>query len=136
MRTARLARVGLLVALAFLAAPVAANQLQKNEYQMQREQAQKYEPAPLLTPQRMGGGGVVTLRIRFYADSEYRASGLRWQERTKQELAELNRIVEPAFGGRFEAESFPRWERQGGSGQLEPVLAELIRIDPGADVDW
>jgi predicted Zn-dependent protease len=136
MRTTRLARVGLLAALAVLAAPAAANQLQKNEYQMQRDQAQKFEPAPLVTPQRMGGGGVVSLRIRFYADSEYRASGLRWQERTKQELSELNRIVEPGFGVRFEAESFHRWDRQGSGSQLEPLLAELTRLDPGADVDW
>jgi tetratricopeptide (TPR) repeat protein len=136
MPNARAWRLALLAALAALPRPAGANQLQKNEYQMQREQVQKLEPAPILTPQRTGGGGVVTLRIRFYADSEYRASGLRWQERAKQQLAELNRVVEPGFGVRFEAESFHRWERQGGSGQLEPLLAELTRIDPGADVDW
>ena len=132
----RLLRFAVLLLGSALARPAAANQFQKNEYQEQREHAQKFEPAPLLVPQRVGGHGVVTLRLRFYADSEYRASGLRWQERTKQQLAALNRIIEPGFGVRFEAESFHRWDRQGDSAQLAPLLADLTRLDPGADVDW
>jgi hypothetical protein len=116
----------------------ARGQLQQNEYQQQQEHAARFEPAPLLAPSRTGGGPAATVRVRFYADDEYRSSsgGGRWQERVRVMLSNLNQVVEPTFGVRFEGESFRRWPRQGQSGALQPMLEQLERLDPGPDVDW
>jgi tetratricopeptide (TPR) repeat protein len=117
--------------------PTAASaQWQKNEYQLQKEHMAQFEPAPLLGPRRDNAGAPALVRIRFYADEGYRSGGARWADRMKSQLAEMNRVVGPVFGLRFEGESFRRWDRQGGSGPLVPVLEELERLDPGRDVDW
>jgi tetratricopeptide (TPR) repeat protein len=128
------------VGVAFLpGAGLAWAQLQQSEYQQQQEQAARYEPAPLLAPSRPDGSGPsAVIRARFYADDEYRSSsgGGRWQDRVRGMLASLNKVVEPTFGVRFEAEGFRRWQRQGAGGALQPMLEELERLDPGPDVDW
>jgi tetratricopeptide (TPR) repeat protein len=111
-------------------------QFQENEYQLQKHAAQALEPAPLRAPKRQGGGELASLRLRFFADAEYRATGLRWQEKIKLQLAALNQVVGPAFGVRFEAESFRRWDRKASSARLGEMLEELERLDPGRDVDW
>jgi tetratricopeptide (TPR) repeat protein len=116
------------------AAPGARAQWQKNQYQMEKEAAQKYLPAPLVAPGRQGGA-LTPVRIRFYADEDYRA-GARWQDRMRGQLADLNQVVGPSFGVRFEAESFRRWTRKSGAGSLDPMIAELQQLDRGQDVDW
>jgi Flp pilus assembly protein TadD len=127
----------MLVGMLALPAP-ARGQLQQNDYQRQQEHAARFEPAPLLAPSRQGGGAPATVRIRFYADDDYRSSGGggRWQERVRLTLGSLNQLVEGTFGIRFEGESFRRWPRQGPGGALQPILADLEKLDPGPDVDW
>jgi Flp pilus assembly protein TadD len=129
----------MLLAIGLLSLPAAVwGQLQQNEHQRQQERAARFEPAPLLAPSRMGGGQGATVRIRFYADDDYRSSGGggRWQDRLRVTLAALNQVVEPSFGVRFEGESFRRWPRQGPGGAVQAMLAELEQLDPGPDVDW
>src|SRR2546423_9211489 len=114
------------VALALsLPAGRAGAQWRKNEYQLQRDAAAQYEPAPLTIAHRAEGRPIEILRLRFYADDEYRAGGASWKMRVQTELGDLNRIVEPAFAVRFEAESFRRWDRRSGKGALAPMLSEL-----------
>ncbi len=132
----RAARWIVAAGLALGAAPAAA-QWQKNEYQLQKEAAAHYEPTPLAVQRRAGGGAAVRLRVRFYSDREYRSSGgPQWQDRVRAQLEQLNRLLQPAFGVRLEGESFRHWDRQGPNGTLAPMLDELERLDPGADVDW
>ncbi len=133
----RLLRGVVLVGL--LCAPLRGRaQLQQNEYQQQQDYAAKFEPAPLLAPGRPGGGPSGLVRLRFYADDEFRSSsgGGRWQDRVRGQLLSLNQVVEPTFGIRFEGESFRRWERTGKGGALQPMLEELEKLDKGPDVDW
>ena len=129
-----------MVLLGLVCAPLTARgQLQQNEYQQQKEHAAMFEPAPLLAPTRPGASGAgATVRVRFYADDDYRSSsgGGRWQDRIRVMLTMVNKVVEPTFGVRFEGESFRRWPRQGPSGALQPMLDELERLDAGPDVDW
>jgi hypothetical protein len=135
---ARHVHIGVVTLAGLLAAQDARGQLQQTEYEAQKEQALRYEPAPLLAPTRQGGGAAATVRVRFYADDEYRSSGGggRWQDRVRVMLGLLNQVVEPSFGVRFEGESFRRWPRQGQSGALPPMLDQLEKLDAGPDVDW
>jgi tetratricopeptide (TPR) repeat protein len=98
-------------------------------------EARRLEPA---TPEVIVGrsqGAPRVLKLRFYADRDYRAVTLRWQERARAWLDVLNRVVTPGLGVRFEAESFRRWDRQSSNGGLEPILAELVQKDGAGDVD-
>jgi tetratricopeptide (TPR) repeat protein len=101
----------------------------------EREAAKAYEPAALSVA-RGRRAPIETLRVRFYADEDYRAGGGRWQERVRGELDSMNRALEPALAIRLEAESFRRWNRKAPPGQLGPMLEELETFDAGADVDW
>src|SRR5262245_30541193 len=117
-----------------LAAPAAA--AWKTELELQNEAAATLEPYPLHVPRRPRAAAPVVLRLRVYADSEYRAAGSRWQDRMKSLLARVNEALEPGLGVRLEAVEFRRWERTGPSGALGPMVEELKRTDAGADVDW
>jgi tetratricopeptide (TPR) repeat protein len=130
----RRAAAGALAALLLATAPAGA--MWKTELELQKEAAARLEPYPLHVPRRPRAAPAVVLRLRFYADSDYRAAGSRWQDRMKSLLAKLNEAVEPGFGVRFEGVEFRRWDRTGPSGALGPMLEELKRLDAGADVDW
>ena len=45
----------------------ASAQWQKNEYQLQREAASRYEPTPIIINHRARGAPTV-MRVRFYCD--------------------------------------------------------------------
>jgi hypothetical protein len=127
---------GLVVATVLLvAAPARAQWWQKNEYQLQKDAAERYVPAPLRADWK-AQGAVRVLRLRFWADADYRAGGANWQDRVRAQLEHLNAVLEPAFAVRLSAESFHRWDRASGGGALAAMLDELARKDPGDDVDW
>jgi predicted Zn-dependent protease len=135
MRLLRLPAV-LGVAVAVLSGAAARAQFD-NQADAQRRAAQGLAPAPLVLPAPAEPRKSITeVRIRFYADDDYRAGLFRWADRTKTQLGYLNKIVEPAFGVRFEAESFRRWHRESGSSDIFKMLAELEKQDAGAGVDW
>jgi tetratricopeptide (TPR) repeat protein len=94
------------------------------------------EPALLEISQRPHHGPPRTLRFRFYADAAYRSNVVRWQERVKGWLDDLNRVVTPGFGVRLEAESFHRWERAAGRASVEQALDDLRTQDVGDEADW
>jgi predicted Zn-dependent protease len=103
----------------------------------QRRAAEGLAPADLMLPapaQRPTTTAVV--RVRFYADDDYRAGLFRWADRTKMQLQLVNKVLEGAFGVRFEPESFRRWHRTSGNIDIYQMLAELEKMDPGEGVDW
>jgi predicted Zn-dependent protease len=103
----------------------------------QRQAAERLAPAPLLLPAPAERRKSVTeVKIRFYADDEYRAGLFRWADRTRTQLGYLNQIVEPAFGIRFEPESFRRWHRESAGSDIHQMVSELEKLDAGAGVDW
>src|SRR5687768_3794576 len=100
--------VGCLAALLAAVAPgVRADNPLSPGLDEQRGRARQYEPAAL-TPPGLSTGRVVTVKIRFYADPDYRAGLFRWADRVKAQLSHLNQFLEPGFGVRLEAESFRR----------------------------
>ena len=117
---------------------VAAGQWQKNEAELEAAAATHLEPAPLVARRWAAAGAEVrALRVRFYADAEYRAAGVHWQDRVRGQLAELNALLTPAFAIRLEADGFRRWDRRDrGAGDLSGLLDQLQAFDSGEDVDW
>jgi predicted Zn-dependent protease len=137
-RAVRLARVGLGSAwLALIGTAQAQVNLPFGEAARQRDAAGAWAPAPLQLPAPAERNkNPVTVSLRFYADDDYRAGLFRWAERARTQLGYLNQIVEPAFGIRFEAESFRRWHRESSGSDVNKMLAELEKMDPGIGVDW
>ena len=120
------------------AGEVAAQNPFTPEANAQREAARGLEPVALeppvpATPRR---SAAIAVKIRFYADGDYRAGLFRWADRAKAQLSQLNQFIEPAFGVRLEAESFRRWHREGGNGDVFKLLEELEKMDAGQGVDW
>jgi tetratricopeptide (TPR) repeat protein len=77
-----------------------------------------------------------TVRLRVYADPEYRASGTRWQERARGMVDDINQLTGPTYGVLFEIESLRRWDGPGRGASAGQALAALETLDPGSDVDW
>jgi tetratricopeptide (TPR) repeat protein len=108
----------------------------------ERDAARRLLPQPfsltpaggLLTPAAGLPGEVRVVRVRFYADQDYRTLVLNWQKRLHGQLARLNAIVEQVFAVRFEIESVRDWDRSHNGMALEPILTELEALDPARGV--
>jgi hypothetical protein len=98
--------------------------------------AQAMEPATYRFPARSWRGSSRVLKLRFWADGDFRAVTPAWKIKTRAWLSQLSRMIEPAFGVTFEAESFHEWDRPATYGSLGQALDELKEKDPGKDVDW
>jgi tetratricopeptide (TPR) repeat protein len=128
-------RAPLVLALCALSADAGANPFTPG-LDAQRRAAQSLMPAQIALPApHTRPRNIAVLRIRFYADEDYRAGLFRWADRTKTQLDQLNQIVEPALGVRFEPEGFRRWHRESGSSDIFKMLDELEKLDPGPGVD-
>src|SRR5947199_342512 len=89
---------GTLAALVVLGASGPARaQWQKNEYQLDKARLARFEPVPLVVQRRSNREPQAILRIRFYADDDFRTGSGAWQDQLRAQLLDLNRITEPAF---------------------------------------
>jgi tetratricopeptide (TPR) repeat protein len=77
-----------------------------------------------------------TLRVRVYADRDYRGGVLRWQTKVRGEIDRVNHVVEPVFNVHFEIESLREWDRAHVGVPLDALLGELDALDGARDVDW
>jgi hypothetical protein len=103
----------------------------------QRESAGRLAPKGLdLTPAAAWAGEPRPIRLRIYADQDYRGLMMRWQPKVRAQIDRLNAVVGPVFGVRFEIESFRDWDRSHVGQPLEPILKELEALDPAREVDW
>ncbi len=95
-----------------------------------------YEAAEKITPTRVRAvgawpGEVQTKKVRVWADDEYRAQHVRWQEGFQEILDDANDILAAQFGVRLTAE-YVSWSYRPSPGQpLEETLAALTSQDPG-----
>ena len=87
-----------------------------------------------LTPAAGLPGEVRVVRVRFYADKDYRMLVLKWQKRLHAQIARINAIVEPVFAVHFEIESIRDWDRSHNGMAFETLLTELEALDPARDV--
>jgi tetratricopeptide (TPR) repeat protein len=99
------------------------------------------EYARTLAPKRLEGASSApatgprrTLRVRVYADTDYRSQVLQWTRGIEAQLRRASAVVEGPLGVVFEVDSTRAWNRTGGQ-DLETALTQLEALDPGEDVD-
>jgi tetratricopeptide (TPR) repeat protein len=76
------------------------------------------------------------LRLRVYADRDYRGGVLHWREKVRAEIEHVNHVVEPVFNVHFDLESLREWDASHVGVALDPILVELETMDAARDVDW
>ncbi|HEY7374102.1 MAG TPA: hypothetical protein VIF57_18215, partial [Polyangia bacterium] len=87
---------------------------------------------PAVAPQ----GESRVIRLRVYADRDYRGTVLRWQSRTRAQIQHVNAVLGPVFNVRFEIESLRDWDRSHfGVPLADPLIEELTALDPAKEVD-
>jgi hypothetical protein len=103
----------------------------------ERDAAKRLEPGQLdLSPAPDRPAELRAIKLRVYADRDYRNIVLRWQSRMRTQIQRVNGVVAPVFGVRFEIESLRDWDASHAGMQLEPILKELEALDPAREVDW
>jgi hypothetical protein len=75
------------------------------------------------------------VRVRVYADRDYRMLVLRWQGHLRDQIKRINAVVEPVFALRFEIDSLHDWDRAHSGVSLDAILTEVEALDPAKDVD-
>jgi tetratricopeptide (TPR) repeat protein len=101
------------------------------------------EYARTLAPKRLEGassstpasGPRRTLRVRVYADADYRAQVLRWDADIEAQLRRASAVVEGPLGVVFEVDSTRVWNRPASGQDLDTALNQLEVLDTGEDVD-
>jgi hypothetical protein len=102
----------------------------------ERDRARTLAPVELdLTPFARPEGAPRALRVRFYADTDYRAGVLQWQTKTSQLVARVNRVTLALFNVQFEIESVREWNRSHSGVPFASLLTELEALDDARDVD-
>ena len=104
----------------------------KSKTEAQRDMATKMTP-PALVVDAEWAGAVTTAKIRVYADDDFRAQNVHWQQTFQAQLDYANEVLGSLFGVKLDAE-YRTWNRRQVGGTLSDGLAELIKLDPGGDV--
>lgn len=124
--------MALIVGGCFAVSPVMTFGGGKSQTQSQRDMATKMTP-PALVVDAEWAGTVTTAKIRVYADDDFRAQNVHWQQTFQAQLDYANEVVGSQFGVKLEAE-YRTWDRRQIGGTLSDALAELMKLDAGADV--
>jgi biopolymer transport protein ExbD len=126
---------GVMLALAtgcFAATPVMHFGAGKSPEEAQHETLSKLMP-PQLVAEREWRGEVRSLKIRVWADDEYRSQNVQWQHTFQEELEYANSVLAAMLGIRFDAE-YRVWQRHAPGATLSEDLAALAHQDPGDGV--
>jgi tetratricopeptide (TPR) repeat protein len=101
----------------------------------ERRHAADMLPAAL-QPTSTEGGAIGRLRVRVYADDDYRAQNPDHQAKIRLLMERASRLLEPTIGARLEVVQIRPWQRTGSDRQtLQDSLEQLEGLDPGHDVD-
>jgi hypothetical protein len=99
----------------------------------QRDLIRDHAPALLSAPE-VWSGSVSTVRIRVWADDDYRAQNRRWRASFDELLAYANEVLAPAVGIRLVADHRDWSFRPGPGNTIDDVLGILRRHDRGDGV--
>ncbi len=106
----------------------------RTEKDVQRDYARTLRPAQLAD--RAPEQRVRNAPVRVLVDDEYRTEILRWQDRIEAQIERANRVLVAQFGVRLTVREIRPWERSGRARTLSAAMDDLVRDDPGSDVDW
>ena len=104
----------------------------KSAHEAQHDTLQEFMPAVLSTDGAWHGA-IATAKIRVYADDEYRAQNLKWEQTFGEQLEYANAVLGSQFGVKLVAEYRP-WNHHAPGNGLPEDLDELRALDPGDDV--
>jgi tetratricopeptide (TPR) repeat protein len=109
----------------------------KTPVQRQRDSAKTLAPGRLdLEPLGRFDTPPRAVRVRVYADRDYRGGVLHWREKARSQIERVSNVVEAVFNVRFEIESLREWDETHAGAEL-PALAEALdALDGARDVDW
>jgi hypothetical protein len=127
-------RLGVVLALAcgcFMHAPMHFGS-GKSASEAQHQRATELTPPQLDTVPKQGGS-VRTMKIRVWADDQYRAQNVRWQHSFEEPLGYANEVLASTLAIRLEPE-YRTWDRHAPGATLAEDLDALAREDPGNDV--
>ena len=89
-----------------------------------------------LDPAVAPAGEVRTIRLRIYADRDYRGTVIRWQAKARAQIQRINAVLGPVFNVHFEIESLREWDRSHvGQPLNNRMLDELQTLDQAREVD-
>lgn len=106
----------------------------KRPVDYEREYARSLAPKRLETS-APAAGPVRKLRVRVYADADYRGQTLRWERGIEAQLQRASDVVRGPLAVEFEVDSLRAWERRGAQQDLDSSLQQLEALDAGEDVD-
>lgn len=110
---------------------------------MQKDYAETLRPAPLdaappSTDKPPRDSPKSTLRVRVWADGDYRGQTPRWEARIRDQFDRANALLESTLGTRLVVIEIKAWDRSGALTEngLAPALLQLEQADPAEDVDF
>jgi hypothetical protein len=104
----------------------------KSAKEAQHETMSDLAPARLAT-ESTWAGDIATRKIRVWADDQYRAQNVRWQQSFEEPLERANLVLTAVFGLRLVPE-YHAWERHVAGSTVAADLEALAGRDPGHDV--
>lgn len=104
----------------------------KSARQAQRDTMNTFTPAQLEV-EHSWTGAVRLAKVRVWADDEYRAQNVRWQQTFGESLEHTNAVLASTFGVRLQPE-YRSWDRHAPGASLEESCVALAAVDPGEDV--
>ena len=81
-------------------------------------------------------GEVKALKVKAYADADYRRKTPQWKERITDELDFANSLLTPMMGVRLELTDVVEWDHDAPEAPLRETLAALTQASQGDDVAW
>ncbi len=75
------------------------------------------------------------IRVRVYADNDYRGLVMRWQARLRAQIERVNAIAGPVFNVHFAIESVRNWDRSHLGVGFDVMTSELTALDAAREVD-
>lgn len=103
----------------------------KTAKQSQHEVLAEQTPGRLVVAEKWNGE-VASRTVRVWADNQFRAQNLKWQQTFDETLELANLVLTPLFGLRLVAE-YRVWERHVPGSTLTDDLAALVEQDPASD---
>jgi hypothetical protein len=117
--------LALLLLASTLGSPAAHGDWFEAEPGRQRKSASTLMPTPIVMAKDAPAGKTRIMKIRCYADNDYRIGVIRLQDRVRIQLEAMNRVIEPSLGVRLEAESFKRWDRSADPGKIGTTVYQI-----------